>query len=409
MLRVSAMRSIFSAALLIALSLIAIAAPQAPRGPLSKAELLELVRGGMPSRVIAEVVQQDGIAFKPTEEVLNEFRKAGAKEAVIAAMRNFRHPEPPKPLSDKDILVLLAEDVRSERIVYMVLQRGITFQPRDEDLQRFRASGAKDELIDALRASATKPFSRDQLLQSLTNGQDTGQIGNEIHERGIDFDPTEKDLAKLRAAGASEPLMQAIRDAKRVKPAVEPSPNSSELISSSQTGRFTVQMLKVARVICPPSVSSIPVSASPTDMHTTVAHLQCGDRIAIVEKDSGRTGIDKIVAPGGTEGFVQDSSLSALANSNLSAPVPTYDPEPAYTLQARQDKIQGNVELSIIIDPQGNVTQAQEISKPLGGGLDDKAIETVKTWKFKPATLEGVPVPTRATIVITFRLYQPTS
>jgi adenosine deaminase len=128
---------------------------------LSKAEVLELVSGRVPRKVIAEVVKRYGISFEPTEEVLNEFRKAGVHDVVITAMRASWHPECPKPLSDKDVLVL-AEHMPSEKIVNLVQRCGIGFQPTDEYLQGLRSSEAKDELIDALRTSATKPFSRAQ-------------------------------------------------------------------------------------------------------------------------------------------------------------------------------------------------------------------------------------------------------
>lgn len=166
-------------------------------------------------------------------------------------------------------------------------------------------------------------------MQLLASGEDTGQIGKGVQERGIDFDPTEEDLGKLRGAGASESLLQAIRDAKRVKPSVNQLPNAPESTSSSLTG----------------------------------------------------------------------------TNARVTPPAPTYKPEPGYTPQARHDKIEGTVVLWIIVDSQGDVTDAREVSKPLGDGLDEKAIETVKTWKFKPATRNGVPVPVRIIVEITFQLY----
>jgi TonB family protein len=129
----------------------------------------------------------------------------------------------------------------------------------------------------------------------------------------------------------------------------------------------------------------------------------------ILQKNSGRIGVDKILLGRGTEGFIQDEELSAsitLANSNLSPPVATYQPAPPYTPQAQRDQVEGDVDLAIIIDAEGNVAEAREISKPLGDGLDEKAIETVKTWKFKPATRNGVPVPTRVTVMVSFRLYR---
>jgi TonB family protein len=89
----------------------------------------------------------------------------------------------------------------------------------------------------------------------------------------------------------------------------------------------------------------------------------------------------------------------------VTAPIATYKPEPGYTPQARHDKIEGTVVLWIVVDVQGNVTDAREVSKPLGDGLDEKAIGSVKTWKFKPATRNGVPVPVRVVIKIEFRLF----
>jgi len=401
------MKPMFCAVLLAAASLLAVAPPQAPRGPLSKAEVLELVTRSVPNRVVADAVRSYGISFEPTEEVLNQFRKAGADDGVIEAMRVSWHPERPKPLSDQDILLLLAGDVPGEKLVNMIRQRGIGFQPTDAYLQKLRSSGAKDELIEAVRSAAAKPFSRDALLDLVARGGDAGQIGKGVQERGIDFDPTEDDLVKLRGAGASESLLQAIRDAKRVKPPVNPTPHASESMPSSPTGLNGTQALKTGRVICSPSASSVPVFASPTNMHTIVGHLQCGERVAILEKDSGRMGIDKILLASGREGFVQDTDLggpATSANLNVSPPVPTYQPQPAYTPQARRDQIEGTVEVWITIDSQGSVVEAQEMSKPLGDGLDEKAIETVKTWKFKPATLEGVPVPVRVRVEVSFRL-----
>ena len=400
------MKPMFCALLLATASFFAIAAPQTSRKPLSKAELLDLVTRAVPKVAIAEVVQRDGIAFEPSEEVLNEFRKAGADDGVIAALRASWHPECPVPLSDKDILVL-AEHMPSEKTVNMVRRCGIRFQPSDEYLQGLLSSGAKGELIEALRTSAKRPFSRSYLFRLLAAGEDAGQMGKGVQERGIDFDPTEEDLAKLHGAGAPESLFQAIRDAKRIKPPVNPSPNASESMPSSPTGLNGAHALKTARVICSSSTSSVPVFASPTNLHTIVGHLQCGDRVAILEKDAGRMGIDKILLASGREGFVQDTDLggpATSANLNVSPPVPTYQPQPAYTPQARRDQIEGTVEVWITIDSQGSVVEAQEMSKPLGDGLDEKAIETVKTWKFKPATLEGVPVPVRVRVMVVFRL-----
>ncbi len=89
---------------------------------------------------------------------------------------------------------------------------------------------------------------------------------------------------------------------------------------------------------------------------------------------------------------------------NVSAPIPIYKPEPPYSEEARKAKYQGTVVLWIIVDAQGNVSDIRVV-KPLGLGLDDKAVETVHTWKFKPAYRNGVPVPVRVMVEVSFRLF----
>ena len=89
---------------------------------------------------------------------------------------------------------------------------------------------------------------------------------------------------------------------------------------------------------------------------------------------------------------------------NVSAPIPIYKPEPPYSEQARKAKYQGTVVLWIVVDAQGNVTDAQVV-KPLGMGLDENAVNTVKTWKFKPAQRNGSPVPVKVMVEVSFRLF----
>jgi TonB family protein len=84
-------------------------------------------------------------------------------------------------------------------------------------------------------------------------------------------------------------------------------------------------------------------------------------------------------------------------------PVPVYDPDPPYPSYARQAKVQGTVGLAIVVDEFGNVQSAQ-VTKPLGLGLDHEALRAVKTWKFRPAVRNGVPVAVRLTVEIHFRL-----
>jgi protein TonB len=88
----------------------------------------------------------------------------------------------------------------------------------------------------------------------------------------------------------------------------------------------------------------------------------------------------------------------------VSAPKATYAPDPEYSEEARKAKYQGTVVLSLIVGADG-VPRDIKVARSVGLGLDEKAIETVKTWKFDPGTKDGKPVATYATIEVAFHLY----
>lgn len=88
---------------------------------------------------------------------------------------------------------------------------------------------------------------------------------------------------------------------------------------------------------------------------------------------------------------------------DVSEPVPIYDPDPPYSEEARKAKYEGTVTLKITVDALGNVRDVQVV-KPLGLGLDEKAVQTVKTWKFKPGRKNGNPVTVWALVEVTFHL-----
>jgi TonB family protein len=88
----------------------------------------------------------------------------------------------------------------------------------------------------------------------------------------------------------------------------------------------------------------------------------------------------------------------------VTPPRAIYTPDPAYTSEALANKLQGISVLELIIDKQGQARYAMPIRK-LGDGLDENAVQTVKQWKFQPATKDGLPVPTLATVEVAFHLH----
>ena len=88
---------------------------------------------------------------------------------------------------------------------------------------------------------------------------------------------------------------------------------------------------------------------------------------------------------------------------SVTAPSLLYKVEPEYSEEARKAKYQGTVLLYVEVDPSGHATNIR-VARSLGLGLDEKAIEAVKKWKFAPGKKDGRPVTVAATIEVNFRL-----
>jgi TonB family protein len=88
---------------------------------------------------------------------------------------------------------------------------------------------------------------------------------------------------------------------------------------------------------------------------------------------------------------------------DVTAPLLVYAPDPQYTEKARRAKYEGVCVISTVVDAQGNPTQVQVV-RQLGMGLDAKAVEAVKQYKFKPAMRLGQPVAVTVNIEVNFRV-----
>jgi TonB family protein len=117
----------------------------------------------------------------------------------------------------------------------------------------------------------------------------------------------------------------------------------------------------------------------------------------------------------GTHGSVRtggfgDGSVTQRAQSGprVTAPASTpveilFKPKPVYSTEARNLRLEGQVALNVIFAANGEI-RVVRILRGLGHGLDESAQEAAAQVRFKPATRDGVPVDTTATIYITFQL-----
>jgi len=87
----------------------------------------------------------------------------------------------------------------------------------------------------------------------------------------------------------------------------------------------------------------------------------------------------------------------------VSEPVPVSMTQPEYSDDGRKARIQGTVVLSIVVNPDGSV-RFDNVTRSLGYGLDQKAIEAVRRWKFIAGKKDGKPVPVRVEVLVNFSL-----
>jgi len=99
-----------------------------------------------------------------------------------------------------------------------------------------------------------------------------------------------------------------------------------------------------------------------------------------------------------------DPGIRPAGRGGVGFPEAIYSPEPTFSDEARQTKTQGIVLLMIVVGKDGRPYDIH-VQQSLGMGLDQKAIEAVSRWRFRPATQDGQPVATRIAVEVNFRLY----
>jgi protein TonB len=161
-----------------------------------------------------------------------------------------------------------------------------------------------------------------------------------------------------------------------------------------------------------PKLAMDPALLGPPDLKVMSPNMATfGDPLANAYSDSlghgNGTGIGSGTGGGlgpGEGGGTGGGAFRAGVNG-VGVPVCLYCPTPQYSDEARKAKYQGAVVLDVTITPDGRAVDVRIIKDP-GLGLGERALEAVKTWKFKPAAgPSGKIIPVRVNIEVTFRLY----
>jgi protein TonB len=174
--------------------------------------------------------------------------------------------------------------------------------------------------------------------------------------------------------------------------------------------QFTPPQIKIENQN--PKLAMDPSLLGPPDLKVPSPNMSTfGDPLASALSDSlghgNGTGIGS--GTGGGLGPVEGGGTGGGAFragvNGVGVPVCLYCPIPQYSDEARKAKYQGTVVLQVTITTDGRAINISVVKGP-GLGLEEKAIEAVKGWKFKPAVGPGgKPVATIVPIEVTFRLY----
>jgi protein TonB len=101
--------------------------------------------------------------------------------------------------------------------------------------------------------------------------------------------------------------------------------------------------------------------------------------------------------------LVAASAVLQAQEATSRPPTVIHKTDRAYTDEALAARIQGTVILQLVIGADG-IAADIHVARGLGYGLDEKAAECIRTWRFRPGMRHGEPLPTRASVEINFRL-----
>ena len=135
---------------------------------------------------------------------------------------------------------------------------------------------------------------------------------------------------------------------------------------------------------------------------------QYGDPLSKLNEGSLGNGTGTGIGPGNGNGYGPGNGGGMGGGAyhiggEVSAPTLISKSEPEYSEEARKAKYSGTVMLKIIVDVNG-LPRDIKVVHPLGLGLDEKAIEAVMKWRFRPGMKGGHAVPVEAVVEVAFRL-----
>jgi TonB family protein len=165
------------------------------------------------------------------------------------------------------------------------------------------------------------------------------------------------------------------------------------------------QFIAPTQAIKDPKLAVVPTITAEAP---SIVSDQYGDPLSKLNEGSLGNGTGTGIGPGNGNGYGPGSGGGMGGGAyhiggEVSAPTLISKSEPEYSEEARKAKYSGTVLLSIVVDVNG-LPRDIKVVRPLGLGLDEKAIEAVMKWRFRPGMKGGRAVPVQAQVEVSFRL-----
>lgn len=107
---------------------------------------------------------------------------------------------------------------------------------------------------------------------------------------------------------------------------------------------------------------------------------------------------------GSGSGYNIGGGMPRAGTNGVSIPQVIYQVDADFSEEARKAKFQGEVIVSLVVDANGH-PQNVRVPRPIGMGLDEKAIEAVRQYRFKPATKNGQPIAVLMNVAVNFQIF----
>jgi|KBSSwiStaDraftv2_1062776.scaffolds.fasta_scaffold01701_5 TonB family protein len=169
---------------------------------------------------------------------------------------------------------------------------------------------------------------------------------------------------------------------------------------------FAPELVVESTVIAPDLQNLRPLNLQIGDPNGVVGPLSAGRGTGGGIGIGDGTGVGPGKGPGvgpGEGGNTGDGIYQVGAGGGVTPPVVVTQIQPEYSDDARKARVQGTVEMVIIVQTDGTA-KLERVVHSLGYGLDQRAIEAVIRWKFLPGKKDGLPVPTRIGVAVNFSL-----